>query len=496
MNDMGLALGQKLEQQMSQSQLQSLDMLAMPVLELRERITEELTKNPALEVRDESQGFSLPSTIRQRHSAWGARAPDSDRVESTSSAAAYCPEASDAFQRFLENIPAPRQQILHEHLREQLFGHTLAPYIVLCAERIIANLTDDGFHSVPLHILFQDELTQADRMKVRDMGRMLSHALSFVRRLDPIGCATRDFKQSLAVQARLLFSNKAALDPVYAYAIDILTHHFAYLEKTRPYALVRAVNDNPAIPYKLTQESAEQIFSLIASLNPFPGRVLSEDTKVGEYIMPTAYVERHGDQFNVKINNLELPLLTVSPEFQNLLHHTKDAAAQTYIKERVRQAKVFIGSLTQREKTIAAVLQRIVSVQEAFFLTGDVRNLRPLTQQQIAVELGVHESTVSRTVNGKYIQCQWGIFEMRYFFTNAISAKSLSERPIHLGMTPTRESIKDCIREIIAGQATNNEKLSDKKIADLLVHNYGISIARRTVAKYRKELDIGSSYDR
>jgi len=500
MQQIGQTLGQRLEQRMSQSQLQSLDVLAMPVVELRERIAEELAENPALELVRGTQQTSLP---QKGQAKLLERTVPYYRNNRTSSA--FSAEASDAFQTFLENIPAPQQQSLQSHLLEQLFVHKLDPLTASFAERIIENLTNDGFHVVPLNELFKTEISKKENKKELSLTRhKISHALSVVRQLDPIGCATQDFKQSLLVQAKILFHDKTKIDPVYAYTIDILTNHFSYLEKARPYSLVRAVNEDSTIPYKLTQENAEDILALIASLHPFPGRTLTADIAPNEYIIPTAFIERNDQEFTVKINNLEVPLLTVSSEFQDLISHAKETDAKTYIKEQIQKAKAFIGSLNQREKTIIDVLRKIVSAQEAFFLTGDKRRLVPLTQQQIARELDIHESTVSRTVAGKYVQCQWGTFEIQYFFTNSVAVKPQSQPAASSqfdvsassGAPATREGVKDCIKELLTENAAKGIKLSDQKISDLLQDKYGIAVARRTVAKYRKELDIGSSYNR
>ena len=364
-------------------------------------------------------------------------------------------------------------------------------------------MTHDGFHIIPLQKLFNEELSHSkNKQELSVLRHKITDALWVVRRLEPIGCATKDFKQSLLVQARILFHGKKDSDPVYAYTIDILANHFAYLEKARPYALVRAVNENPDIPYKLTQENAEDILSLIASLHPFPGRACATDVTPDEYIIPTAFIEHDDQEFSIKINDLEVPLLTISPEFQDLINHTKDVASKTYIKEQMQKAKAFIGSLNQRERTIVEVLRKIVAAQAAFFLTGDKRRLVPLTQQQIARELDIHESTVSRTVAGKYVQCQWGTFEIQYFFTNSVAVQPQTGDTAQAitsgktGIPTTREGIKDCIKELLTEYAANGVKVSDQKISDSLQEKYGISIARRTVAKYRKELDIGSSYNR
>lgn len=498
---MGQTLGQRLEQRMSQNQIQSLDILALPAAELHERINKELDENPALERAADSRSVMIRNEKRHRHTD-PAEPYTALYYREPHNAAAM--EASDAFQSFLENIPAPQTISLQTHLKEQLFLQQLDPLIESYAERIINNLTADGFHAVSLAALFKTELAQQPHTgKRRTVQQHIHRALSLVRQLDPIGCATCGFQQSLAVQAEILFRSKASTDPVYAYAIDILTHHYTYLENARPYSLVRAVNKNPAIPYKLTQENAETIFSLIGSLNPFPGRSVTGASSPDEYIIPTAFIEQHDQEFTVKINSMEIPLLTVSPALQGIVSRTADPGTQTYIKEHIQKAKTFIGSLNQREKTIIAILQQIVSAQEAFFLTGDKRQLVPLTQQQIAQELNIHESTVSRAVFGKYVQCQWGTFEIRDFFTNAVSPQQkqpCNTSQLHPPLLPdnpaTKAGIKDCIKELLLQSSNQSGKLSDQKLSDMLHARYGISVARRTVAKYRKELNIGSSYNR
>ena len=502
MPQMGQLIGQRLEQRMSQSQIQSLDLLAMPAVELRERITEELAENPALERASrnssastqgiERQNKNIPVVGMQQRTEPQKKALQRDTVFYSQRAPSS--EASDAFQSFLENIPAPQYQSLQEHLAEQLFLKPLDSVTASFAERIIENLTADGFNAMPVAELFKAELAQKGAAHKRFVQNKIRYALSIIRRLDPIGCATRDFKQSLRIQAKILFQEKADDDPIFAYTLDILEHHFSYLEKARPYSLARAVNTDTGITYKLTQENAADILALIASLNPFPGRMFSATAAPCDYIIPTAFIERNDTEFTVRMNDLEVPLLRISPELQDIARHTQDTAAKAYIKEHIQKARVFIGSLSQREKTIVSVLRKLVAVQEAFFLTGEKRQLVPFTQQQLADELNIHESTVSRAVAGKYLRCQWGTFEIQYFFTNA-----LSKQPSHTessGSPATKEGIKDCIKDLLTVQKTEAVRLSDQKIADLLQEKYGVSVARRTVAKYRKELDIGSSYDR
>lgn len=490
----GQTIGHRFEQRMGQAQIQSLDMLAMPVEELRERIAEELRENPALELSSSSHTAAVSKNNSKVHN----NIYEGDSAEETVSyrgSGATAAAASDSFQAFLENIPEPYANSLQSHLLEQLHLQKLDALTVAFAERIIGNLNDDGFHEVPISELFAADLNPATATKSAALVRRTIHrALSIVRRLEPIGCAVKDFKQSMLVQAKIFFQNRKT-EPIYVHTIDIIEHHFEYLEKARPASLVRAINEDRSIPYKLSQQEAEQILLMITSLNPFPGKTVPADAASAGYIIPTAFVDQTNGEFSVKMNDFEIPLLCVSPQFQAAEASARNADEQRYIKDHIHKARVFIGSLDHRERTISDVVQKIVLAQEAFFLTGDKQQLIPLTQQQIAEALNVHESTISRTVAGKYLQCKWGIFEMRFFFTNSVTA--LKQRnAAEQKASGTKEGTKECIKELLAAYPEADGKLSDQKISDLLQEHYGVSVARRTVAKYRKELAIGSSYDR
>ena len=197
MQQMGQTFGQRLEQRMSQNQIQSLDVLAMPAAELREKITEELAENPALEAIGLSRTISVQKVrteapAGERHTRTAQRESIYRREHPSTS---FSPEQSDAFQHFLENIPAPQNQSLRHHLREQLFLQRLDPLTDSFAERIIDNLTADGFHAVPLAELFKPELSVKGHAQA-SIKHKIRRALSIVRRFDPVGSAVRDFKQS------------------------------------------------------------------------------------------------------------------------------------------------------------------------------------------------------------------------------------------------------------------------------------------------------------
>jgi RNA polymerase sigma-54 factor len=250
---------------------------------------------------------------------------------------------------------------------------------------------------------------------------------------------------------------------------------------------------------KINRSEAEVRFFLeqIRGLSPFPGRRFSSGET--RYVIPDIQVIRKEGEFAIVLNGEEIPVLGINPFFMKLAKKPegpagksarKDSAgeervARNFVRENIREARWFIQSVNHRNHTLLKVSRAIVEFQRSFFTNGP-KYLSPLTLGDIAQELDVHETTVSRTANGKYMQTEWGIFELRYFFTNSISGAGSK------GSRYSKEGVKEIIREIISGEKGN---LSDRKIVELLAKR-GINLARRTVAKYRGELDLGSSYAR
>ncbi|MGP1454262.1 MAG: RNA polymerase factor sigma-54 [Treponema sp.] len=468
MLQMNQSIGQQLVQKMTQTQIQGLELLAMPETDLYQKIIREVEENPALELADSKRS-------RQSLSSKTPRAAPTYFDNQTPARSHKSTEDSDAFQSFIENIPESRIDTLQMHLLEQIRLEPLPATIAACSERIIQNLDTNGFHIVPLHELFASET------QLRSKPHYITQALKIVQQLEPIGCATKNSAESLVVQAKIRFADKLKTEPIYTYTIDILEHHFSYLENVRTYLLVQKINKNAAIPYKITQEQAAQILYIIRTLNPFPGRAYSASDSKIDYIIPTAFIERQNQTFIIRMNNVYLPPVHISQEILSLVgEHKQDKSVQEYIKPQLQKAKVFIGSLNNREKTILAVLKQIIKAQERFFITGNVQHLVPLTQQYIAQTIDVHESTVSRAVSNKYIQCVWGIFEIKFFFTSAAqTVESESER------TYTKQAVKLLLQQLLS---THSQKISDQKLSELLQNEHGIKIARRTINKYRKEL--------
>jgi len=451
--------------------IQSLKLMELPVVDLREKIEEEVEKNPALEILEDKTTVSLDSALKP------TRKEEDDYFEATSDSGFVRrggEEAAEEQHRFIEGVLS-RPETLQQHLLRQLALEPVSPEIRGIAETLIQNLDDDGFHKEPLTKLFGDAPPPRNRLQA---------ALSLVRGLDPQGTCTEDYKESLQVQAALL----PDAPPGLADALSCL----GLLEKGAIAEAAKRLGRRP--------EEVRIILDRIRELSPFPGRLFAS----GEvrYVVPDIQVIRKEGEFVIILNDEEIPVLGINPFFMEISTPGAgcgEGAASTegtprenaskevrdFVKENIKEARWFIQSINQRNHTLLRVSRAIVEFQRSFFAKGP-KYLAPLTLRDIAGELGIHETTVSRTANGKYMQTEWGIFEIRYFFTNSISGIGSG------GSRFSKEGVKEIIKEMLSGE---NQRFSDQEISGLLAKR-GIALARRTVAKYRKELDLGSSYTR
>ena len=235
-----------------------------------------------------------------------------------------------------------------------------------------------------------------------------------------------------------------------------------------------------------TLDEVEEALEVIRSLTPFPGRMFS--TEESRYVVPDLILRKRDGQMVLVFNDEEIPVLGVNRMFSRIAEG-QDKSARRFANHGVREARWFINSIAQRNDTILRVGQAILEFQRDFFLKGK-KHLVPLTLRDIATELDLSEATISRVTNGKYLQTEWGIFELKHFFSNSISGTGSGSSRY------SKEGVKEIVREILEEEtAATGKHLSDQRISDLLAQR-GIKIARRTVAKYRKELKISSSYER
>lgn len=435
---------------------QSIQLMAMPIQELRSTIQEELEKNPALDILEDRSTVSLNSLEKKQKEEESYFENSSDPGYRSRG---YDQEASDSKQNFLEGAVS-KPESLQEHLLWQLRLQKLSAKARLMGENLIQNLDPNGFHREPPSRFISDP---GDEGLLKEMTKL-------IQQFDPVGTCTADYAESLLVQVRL--------DPeAPAGAEEMLTAHRELLEKKKIADLSRKLG--------IRQEETEAILRYLQTLTPFPGHQYSSEETT--YVTPDLMVTMVNGEFLLKLNDDGIPVLGINPYFDELTDQQEEPEARKFARNQVRDAQWFIRSVGQRNQTLVKIAKSIVEFQRNFFMKGP-KHLVPLTLKDVAEEVSVHETTVSRISNAKYIQTEWGIYPLKHFFTNSISGTGSS------GSRFSKEGVKETIREILE-EHQGPKKLSDQKLAEIL-KTKGISIARRTVAKYRNELKIRSSYDR
>lgn len=442
-------LTQQQKLKLSPQLYQTVKILAMPIADLRTAVQEELEKNPALE---------LSSLEVEKIPDMKGESADVDVFQETSDpgyiSSGYKDE--DSKIKFMEGALA-RQESLLDHLLNQLVLCKITPRQTEIGTILINNLDKYGFHIVHPESLF-DPGEYKEALKVKEI----------IQKLDPVGTCTEDMMESLIVQSRL--SEDAP--PL---TTEILEQSRDLLEKNRPALIAQRHNT--------TEEEVQRVLSFLKTLIPFPGSLYSSDDI--QYVVPDLQVRREGEGVNIYLNDEVVPTLTVNKEFEDLAGG-KDSGVNKYVRDQVYNAKSFIRSIEQRNSSMVKTMKAIIKYQPGFFQSGP-GYIEPLTLKTIAEETDLHEGTVSRITSSKHVQTEWGIFSLKYFFSNAVKSSAS-------GQNHSKESVKEIIRQIII-ENSSQKKLSDQKISDILKEK-GISVARRTVSKYRKELKILSSYDR
>jgi RNA polymerase sigma-54 factor len=441
---------------LSPQQIQAINLMGLPVLDLRKKIEEELDRNPALEVLEDPSVLSLDAAYE---------IPQKDEYDffEASSDSGFVKKGGDEETqeryKFLEGALS-RPETLQEHLLWQFRLEPVEDELRPIGELLIRNLDEDGFHKEPVALLLKDK-----------NPALIARAMAVIRSLDPAGSCTADYRESLRVQAELL----PHAPPGMLEALSCLEQ----LERGKIAEVARKLGRS--------EEEIFACFERIKELSPFPGRQFSADTT--RYVVPDIQVLKKEGEFVLVLNDEEIPVLGINPFFMKVAAHAGEKKegkdARDFVKENIKEARWFIQSINERNHTLLRVSKAIVEFQRPFFTHGP-RHIAPLTMRDVARELGMVESTVSRAARGKYMQTEWGIFEIRHFFTNSISGSGSG------GSQFSKEGVKEIIKELINSEERH---LSDKEITELLSKK-GIPLARRTVAKYRNELDLGSSYAR
>ncbi len=450
--DFGPSLSLSLKQQLklNTKMLQSLQLMTLPLTELQQTVNEMMESNPTL---------SLDAPKKKRDSFDGTHTSDSKYV----TGASY--EAANSYNEWMENAIAVGES-LQDHLNGQLGCTRMDDKVREVAEIIISNLDKKGFHAAP-----PSSILKGEQLKY------LPQALKIIQSLDPIGCGVQDYKESLIVQAKAL-GIKGDEEVAFKKLVN------KELEKMRAGKKSEVCKD-----LNCDEEDLNALFEFLQTLTPYPG--LKYSSSLDEYIIPDLSIKKEGDELVLKINTSSLPNLSIDASYEQMAEDLKEDKEQNkeaikYLKNQLTQAKDLIEQVQLRNSTLEKVGVVLLDKQKEFFLYG-TRFLKPLILKDVAEIIGVHETTVSRITTSKYIDTDFGIFPIKMLFSTSVQSEGNEE-----GLSKT--AVKDIIKEIIE-EHTGPKALSDQKISDIL-NTKGIKVARRTVAKYRKELDIDSSFIR
>lgn len=473
------------QQVLSPQMQQSLQMLQAPMLELKALIEEELQQNPVLEEVMEMSAEEKPADREAAEKADLAEPPADVQVDPMEEKR---DEPVDDFQAEFEKLAQIDQEwrdqlssgqsvqrsnteeeeerrqfmfdsltvgpSLHEHLLEQMRQADLPAAQRAIAESIVGNMDDYGY----LKATF-DEIAHAAQQSVEAVAPVLKIIQSF----HPVGVGARDLQECLKLQLE-----RAGRQETIEY--QIIVDYMEALGRRRFPEMARGLG----VEIDEIQDAVEEI----AKLDPRPGRAFAAENQ--QYVLAEIVVRASEGGFSVTSNNEQLPHLRISNAYKDLMAQAQSSReVREYIRGKIRDGKFLIKSLHQRQETILNIAKEIVRRQHDFFAKGKT-HMKPLTMAQVAEVVGVHETTVSRAVSGKYMDTQHGIFEMRYFFTAGLKTAS--------GQDMSNASVKEMLVELVKYENAA-APLSDEALVKVLVEK-GIVIARRTVAKYRGELNI------
>jgi len=446
---------------------QALEILQIPSLDLENLIRSELQENPLLEQSspDRTDDKSNTDDTREREDTWDEEPSRSDSKED---------DTLDILKKLDEHsgdnysgsyrgdedpwIPeAPSEKTLYEHLLEQVWSLMLPRDLEEAAVYVIYSLNRHGLLSLPLFELQSAWDGNPD---------LLEKGLAIVRTLEPTGVGALNASGALEMQLRKMGYGDDSLE------CRIVAKHFNELAERK----IRAIAVSEGVSPHTIQEAVDRI----SLLNPWPGNEYS--TAQNSAVIPDIIIVRIGDRFEAILNDSRFPHLSISTRNRRILESPGSSAKEReYVKDKFRKASWFIKAIRQRQETVTRIGEFLADYQHDFFEIG-IEGLRPLTLQIVADALGYNQSTISRAINGKYIQSPGGIHEVRFFFSRSL--------PGDAGEISSR-TVKDELRKIIESE-DKSKPLSDAKLAAAL-EAAGMEVKRRTVANYRSEMDIPSA---
>jgi RNA polymerase sigma-54 factor len=460
---------------------QAIRLLQMSTLDLQQEIQQALDSNMLLEIDEDDASFLSQEVLPERKTA------DNDTVTSEGSDSELPEELpiDTSWEDFYEgdaeisgNTGSDNESIDFDAFRSS--ESTLTDHLIWqlelspCSERdnaiamaIIDSINDEGYLVSSIDDIFSGLQDDFDDLELDEVQAVLHRIQNF----DPSGVAAADLQECLKIQ----LSQLPESTPLRTEALNLVNNHLEALANHDKNALIKHLS--------ITEQQLEQVVGLIRSLDPKPGLQIRQQNP--EYVIPDVYVIKHNNKWQVSHNPETTPKLRINPEYSALIKKSDDSKPNQCLKDHYQEAKWFIKSLQGRNDTLLRVAKAIVTRQTDFLEQGPIA-MKPMVLKDIAEELELHESTISRVTTLKYMHTPNGIVEFKYFFSSHVSTDA--------GGECSSTAIRAFIKELIGGE-NPAKPLSDSKIADLL-NDKGINVARRTIAKYREAMNIASSSER
>ncbi|MNK08268.1 RNA polymerase sigma-54 factor [compost metagenome] len=469
-------LTQKLEQRLSPQQIQLMKLLQVPTMELDQRIKQELEENPALDEGTEEVEDEYDNDSEEDYK------DDENEFDNDFDISDYFDDDTPDYKTQVNNkskddeergVPLSVDSSFQDKLAEQLHLLDLDDTQFQIADTIIGNLDESGYLNRELDAIV-DDLAFSSNILVSEAE--VEHVLKIVQELDPAGIGARDLRECLLLQIERIQEGNITLFT----AKKILEDHFEEFTKKH--------YDKIQKKLEIEDEDLKEAIDAIIRLNPKPGGSLKDNSKSIQQVIPDFMIAEFDGKLELSINGRNTPDLKVSKEYEQLLRSYGEGAktsksdkdALLFVKTKLEGAKWFIDAIRQRQQTLYTTMHAIMMYQYDFFLTGDETNMKPMILKDIAEIVGLDISTVSRVANSKYVQTAYGVYSLKYFFSESLSTDSGEE-------VSTRE-VKKILTDAI--EAENKKKpLTDEHLAKLL-NDKGYNIARRTIAKYREQLNI------
>ncbi len=475
-------LQQKMLQRLSPQQIQLMKLLQVPTADLEQRIKEELEENPALELAEENED-NKTDELEEIFTA--EEEVQDDLTHEEIDIAEYISEGDDEMPDYktkddnyaatdeARTIPIKMESSFHEYLIMQLGMLGLNEHEQKVAEQIVGSIDDDGYLRRDATAMIDD---MAFRQNIQTTETELQQLIHQIQQFDPPGIAARDLKECLLLQ---LQRQQAEGKDVTA-AIKVLTHHFEAFTKKHYEKIQHSLS--------LTDDALKQIINQIIRLNPRPGGDAVSGHHVNTSVIPDFFVVNNNGILDLTLNAKNAPDLRISEGYRDMLKeydkgnkkdkHQKEAVL--FIKQKIDSAKWFIDIVKQRQHTLLSTMNAIMQYQKEFFISGDETTLHPMILRDVAERTGLDISTISRVANSKFVQTEFGTHRLKFFFSESMSTDSGEE-------VSTRE-VKKILSDVIEAE-DKRKPLSDERLTELLQEK-GYNIARRTVAKYREQLNV------